>query len=105
MSLSSLWAFKATVGQEQNEECVTSGKSVPRLWEQVAISRQACETFLGRLSRLDRGMEGREAGGSELWAPFVSPSLTPPRKHKQRSHCGLLCQQAGDMPARQEASV
>lgn len=62
MSLSSLWAFKATVGQEQNEECVTSGKSVPRLWEQVAISRQACETFLGRLSRLDRGMEGRRLG-------------------------------------------
>ncbi len=75
-------------------------KSVPSLWEQVAISRQACETFLGCLSRLDRGMEGWEAGGSELRAPFVSPSLTPPHKH--HSHCSLLSanRQAACQPGR-----
>jgi len=95
------WSFKATATQE-NEECVASGKSVPGLWEQAAISRQACETFLCRLSRLDRGMEGREAGGSELWAPFVWPSLTPPHKRKHCSLCGLLSanRQAACQPGR-----
>lgn len=93
------------------KECVTSGESVPSLWEQTAISPRVCETSLSRLSRLDGGGDvemfgGQEDGGLELWAPFVPASLTPIHKHKHWSHCRPVpCQHAGCMPTAQRASV
>lgn len=82
---------------KRGEECVASGKkSVPSVWEQAAISLQACETFLGRLSRLDSGMEGR--GGRRLGA-VGSLCLVPPNPHHKNTNSALtaaslsLCQQ------------
>ena len=54
---------------EENEECVAAGKSVPSLWEQEAISRQACETFLGRLT------SGQRDGGVGSRRPRAVGSL------------------------------
>lgn len=91
---------------QENEECVASGKSVPSLWEQAAISRQACETFLGRLSRLDRGMEGWEAGGPGAVGSLCLAQPNPTTQTQTPlSLQPPLCQQAGRMPVRQEVYV
>lgn len=47
-------------------------------------------------------MEGWEAGGSELWAPFVSPSLTSSTTQTQRCQGSLLSanRQAACQPGR-----
>lgn len=65
----------------------TSNKPT-NLWEQIAIFRQARETFLGSLSRLDRRDGG--VGGSRLNAvgSIVSPGLNSP-PHKHHCHCRI----------------
>lgn len=96
--------------RQEGEECVASGESVPSVWEQAAISRQACETFLGCLSRLDRGIEGRRGGRQTAQSCGLSLSglAWPNPTTKTQTALSLqppLCQQAGYMPARQKVRV
>ncbi|KAI4826372.1 hypothetical protein KUCAC02_029820 [Chaenocephalus aceratus] len=76
-------------------------KSVPSVWEQAANSQQACEAFLGRLSRLDRAMEGR--GGERLGAVGSLCLVWPhPNAQAALSLQPSLCQLTSRMPAGQE---